>query len=422
MRRSDICLYLGPADRAELQALLSNRNTPRKLAWRAEIVLVTADGQGTVEIMRRTGMSKPTVWRWQARYLDEGVPGLKRDKTRPSRVPPLPREVRLKVIAKTVQETPPNATHWSRATMAEAVGISPSSVGRIWADAGLKPHIVKGFEVSNDPIFEEKVTEIVGLYLDPPDRAVVLCVDEKSQIQALDRTQPGLPLKKGRAATMTHDYKRHGTTTLFAALDVKSGMVIGDCMPRHRAKEFLTFLRRIDRAVLKPRDIHLVLDNYATHKTHEVKAWLYKHPRFKLHFTPTSASWLNMVERFFAEITTRRIRRGSHTSIDDLKAAIYDYLLLHNAKPKPFVWSKTADDIIARERPALDALDEIGSNRLTQNTSGYSTSGSTTPSPSRSTVRRPPKIFSPENDARWTNSMQSEKIINGHVRKSTGSC
>ncbi|WP_257790130.1 IS630 family transposase [Yoonia vestfoldensis] len=203
MRRTDICLYLGPADRAELQALLTNRNTPRKLVWRADIVLATADGRGTVAIMRRTGMSKPTVWRWQERYLDEGVPGLKRDKTRPSRVPPLPREVRLKVIAKTVQETPPNATHWSRTTMAEAVGISPSSVGRIWADAGLKPHIVKGFKISNDPMFEEKVTDIVGLYLNPPDRAVVLCVDEKSQIQALDRTQPGLPLKKGRASTMT---------------------------------------------------------------------------------------------------------------------------------------------------------------------------------------------------------------------------
>lgn len=235
-------------------------------------MLTTAEGVGTVEIMRRTCMSKPTVWRWQERYLDEGVPWLKRDKTRPPRGPPLPRAVRLKVIAKTVQETPPNATHWSRATMAEAVGISPSSVGRIWADAELKPHVVRGFKVSNDPLFEEKVTEIVGLYLDPPERAVVLCVDEKSQIQVLDRTQPGLPLKKGRAATMTHDYKRHGTTTLFAALDVKSGLVIGDCMPRHRAKEFLTFLRRIDRAVKKPRDIHLVLDNYATHKTPEVQA------------------------------------------------------------------------------------------------------------------------------------------------------
>lgn len=247
--------------------------------------------------------------------------------------------------------------------MAEAVGISPSSVGRIWADAGLKPHVLRRFKVSNDPLFEEKVTEIVGLYLDPPERAVVLCVDEKSQIQALDRTQPGLPLKKGRAATMTHDYKRHGTTTLFAALDVKSGLVIGDCMPRHRAKEFLTFLRRIDRAVKKPRDIHLVLDNYATHKTPEVQAWLEKHPRFKLHFTPTSASWMNLVERFFAEITAKRIRRGSYTSVDDLEGAIYDYLLQHNAKPKPFVWSKSAEDILTRERRALDALDQIRGNR-----------------------------------------------------------
>lgn len=363
MRRTNICLYIGPADRAELQALLTNRNTPRKLTWRAGIVLATSDGAGTVEITRRTGMSKPTVWRWQERYLDEGVPGLKRDKTRPSRVPPLPREIRLKVIAKTVQETPPNATHWSRTMMAEAVGISPSSVGRIWADAGLKPHIVKGFKVSNDPLFEEKVTDIVGLYLDPPDRAVVLCVDEKSQIQALDRTQPGLPLKKGRAATMTHDYKRHGTTTLFAALDVKSGKVIGDCMPRHRAKEFLKFLRQIEKAVPARRDVHLVLDNYATHKTPEVRAWLDKHPRFKLHFTPTSASWLNLVERFFAEITSKRIRRGSYSSVDDLEAAIYDYLAHHSEQPKPFRWTKSAEDILASERRALNALDEIRGNR-----------------------------------------------------------
>ena len=363
MRRDDICLYLGLADREQLQALLTDRNTPRKVVWRAEIVLATADGCGTNEIMRRADTSKPTVWRWQERYLVDGVAGLRRDKTRPSRVPSLPREIRLKVIARTVQETPPNATHWSRATMAEAMGISPSSVGRIWSEAGLKPHLTRGFKVSNDPMFEEKVTEIVGLYLDPPERAVVLCVDEKSQIQALDRTQPGLPLKKGRAATMTHDYKRHGTTTLFAALDVKSGMVIGECLPRHRAKEFLRFLRRIDRAVLKPRDVHLVLDNYATHKTPEVRAWLEKHPRFKLHFTPTSASWLNMVERFFAEITTRRIRRGSYSSVDDLEAAIYDYLGQHNTKPKPFTWTKTAEDILTRERRALDKFDEIRGNR-----------------------------------------------------------
>jgi transposase len=376
MRRDDICLYLAPDDRAQLQALLTDRNTPRKLVWRAEIVLSTADGWGTNEIMRRANTSKPTVWRWQARYLDEGIDGLRRDKTRPSRVPPLPRETRLKVIAKTVQDTPPNATHWSRALMAEAVGISPSSVGRIWAEAGLKPHLIRGFKVSNDPMFEEKVTEIVGLYLDPPDRAVVLCVDEKSQIQALDRTQPGLPLKKGRAATMTHDYKRHGTTTLFAALDVKSGMVIGECLPRHPlpgsasssdaregAKEFLRFLRRIDRDVPKPRDVHLVLDNYATHKTPEVKAWLEKHPRFKLHFTPTSASWLNLVERFFAEITSKRIRRGSYTSVADLEDAIYDYLAQHNTKPKPFTWTKTSQDILTRERRALNKLDQIRGNR-----------------------------------------------------------
>ena len=363
MRRDDICLYLNPADRAELQALITDRNTPRKLVWRAGIVLATADGHGTFEIMRRANTSKPTVWRWQERYLAEGVDGLKRDKTRPSRVPPLPRETRLRVIAKTVRESPPNATHWTRSAMAGAVGVSPSSVGRIWAQAGLKPHRTRSFKVSNDPMFEEKVTDIVGLYLDPPDRAVVLCVDEKSQIQALDRTQPGLPLKKGRAATMTHDYKRHGTTTLFAALDVKSGKVIGDCMPRHRAKEFLKFLRQIDKDVPARRDVHLVLDNYATHKTPEVRAWLDKHPRFKLHFTPTSASWLNLVERFFAEITSKRIRRGSYTSVDDLEAAIHDYLARHNETPKPFKWNKTAEDILIRERRALDALDEIRGNR-----------------------------------------------------------
>lgn len=363
MRRDDICLYLGPADRAELQALITNRNTARKLVWRSEIVLATADGHGTFEIMRRARTSKPTVWRWQGRYLDEGVAGLKRDKTRPSRVPPLAMETKLKVIAKTVREVPPNATYWSRSLMAEAMGISPSSVGRIWAEAGLKPHITKGFKVSNDPLFEEKVAEIVGLYLDPPDRAVVLCVDEKSQIQALDRTQPGLPLKKGRAATMTHDYKRHGTTTLFAALDVKSGHVIGECLPRHRAKEFLKFLRSIDKAVPARRDVHLILDNYATHKTPDVQAWLEKHARFKLHFTPTSASWLNLVERFFAEITSRRIRRGSYSSVDDLEAVIYDYLAQHNENPKPFKWTKTAEDILIRERRALDKLDEIRGNR-----------------------------------------------------------
>jgi transposase len=359
MRRDDICIYVGPASRARLDAIIADRNSTSKAVWRARIVLATADGHGTNAIIRLTGKSKPCVWRWQERYIAAGVDGLLRDKTRPSGKKPLSRKVRLKVLAKTANETPANATHWSRALMAAEMGISPSSVGRIWAEAGLKPHLVRRFKISNDPQFEEKVTDVVGLYMNPPDRALVLCVDEKSQIQALDRTQPGLPLKKGRAATMTHDYKRHGTTTLFAALDVKSGLVIGECQSRHRAKEFIRFLRRIDRCVKRHLDIHLVLDNYGTHKTPEVKAWLAKHRRFKLHFTPTSASWLNLVERFFAEITTRRIRRGVFRSVAELKDAIHDYLDRHNADPKPFVWTKSAEVILDKERRALDTLEVI---------------------------------------------------------------
>jgi transposase len=359
MRRDDICLYVSPASRARLAALIADRNTPSKVVWRAEIVLATADGCGTNEIMRRTGKSKPCVWRWQERYIEEGVDGLLRDKTRPPGKKPLPAAIKHKVLTRTANGTPVNATHWSRASMAAEMGISPSSVGRIWAEAGLKPHIVRTFKVSNDPQFEEKVTDIVGLYLNPPDRALVLCVDEKSQVQALDRTQPGLPLKKGRAETMTHDYKRHGTTTLFAALDVKSGLVIGECKPRHRAREFIQFLKQIDRCVQDHLDVHLVLDNYATHKTPAVEAWLARHKRFKLHFTPTSASWLNLVERFFGEITRKRIRRGVFTSVADLQAAIHDYLDHHNANPKPFVWTKTAAVVLAKERRALDALEVV---------------------------------------------------------------
>jgi transposase len=359
MRRDDICFYVSPANRARLQALIDGRNTKAKVVWRARIVLVTADGHGTNEIMRRTGKSKPCVWRWQERYIEEGVDGLLYDKTRPSRIAPLSEEVKVAVLAKTVTETPADATHWSRASMAKATGLSPSSVGRIWAEAGLKPHVISSFKVSNDPDFEAKVTDIVGLYLNPPDRALVLCVDEKSQIQALDRTQPGLPLKPGRAATMTHDYKRHGTTTLFAALDVKSGLVIGECQQQHRARDFIKFLRQIDRIVDKRLDLHLVVDNYGTHKTPAVRAWLKKHPRFHMHFTPTSASWINLVERFFAEITRKRIRRGAFSSVADLEDAIHDYLAEHNRAPKPFVWTKTADDILSRERRAHHKLQEV---------------------------------------------------------------
>jgi transposase len=352
-------ITVGAEDRARLERVVGDRNTPAKVVWRARIVLATADGQSVKAIARATGKSKPCVWRWQKRFAEEGVDGLKRDKTRPPGRKPLSADLKAKVLAKTARETPTDATHWSVRTMAKAMGISRTSVQRIWREAGLKPHLTARFKVSNDPQFEEKVSDIVGLYMSPPDRALVLCVDEKSQIQALDRTQPGLPLKKGRAATMTHDYKRNGVTTLYAAMDVKSGLVIGDCQPRHRAREFIAFLRRIDRGVRKHLDVHVVLDNSSTHKTDEVKAWLARHPRFKLHFTPTSASWLNLVERFFAEITRKRIRRGTFASVAELEDAIHDYLHHHNADPKPFVWTKTAEVILKKERRALDALEAV---------------------------------------------------------------
>ena len=342
-----------------LERLIADRNTPRKVVWRSRTVLLSAAGCGTMEIMRRTGISKPTVWRWQARYLEAGVDGLLRDKSRPPGTPPLSAAIKTLVLTKTMRETPPNATHWSVRSMARAVGISHTSVQNIWRAHGLKPHLVDSFKVSNDPAFAEKVEDVVGLYLDPPDKAVVFLVDEKSQIQALDRSQPGLPMKKGRAGTMTHDYKRHGTTTLFAALNLLDGKVIGHCMKRHRHQEFIRFLNRIDRQTLPYLDIHLIIDNYATHKTPAVKRWLKKHPRFHIHFTPTSASWLNMVERFFAEITRKRIRRGVFKSVAELEQAIYDYLAIHNHNPVPFVWTATATAILEKTARAKQTLETV---------------------------------------------------------------
>ena len=342
-----------------LERLIADRNTPRKVVWRSRIVLLSAAGCGTMEIMRRTGISKPTVWRWQARYLEAGVDGLLRDKSRPPGTPPLSAAIKTLVLTKTMRETPPDATHWSVRSMARAVGISHTSVQNIWRAHGLKPHLVDSFKVSSDPAFAEKVEDVVGLYLDPPDKAVVFSVDEKSQIQALDRSQPGLPMKKGRAGTMTHDYKRHGTTTLFAALNLLDGKVIGHCMKRHRHQEFIRFLNRIDRQTLPYLDIHLIIDNYATHKTPAVKRWLKKHPRFHIHFTPTSASWLNMVERFFAEITRKRTRRGVFKSVAELEQAIYDYLAIHNHNPVPFVWTATATAILEKTARAKQTLETV---------------------------------------------------------------
>ena len=338
---------------------MADRNTPQKLVWRSRIVLLTAAGVGTMSIVRALGKSKPTVWRWQQRFVAQGIAGLERDATRPGRKPPLAPAVIAQVVDKTLHERPPAATQWSTRTMARAVGLSQTSVRRIWNAHGLKPHLTRGFKLSNDKRFVDKLRDVVGLYLSPPDKAMVLSVDEKSQVQALDRTQPGLPIKKGRADTMTHDYKRHGTTSLFAALDVATGAVIGQCMRRHRHQEFLRFLRTIDQQTPKTLDLHLILDNYATHKHDKVKLWLDKHPRFHLHFTPTSASWLNLVERFFGLITQERIRRGVFTSLDALETAIREYLDNHNAAPNPFVWTKSADQILAKVERARNALEAL---------------------------------------------------------------
>jgi transposase len=349
-------INLARGDRAALDRIVSDGNTAQKIAKRARIVLLTADGVGVMAIMRAVEVSKTTVWRWQEYFAEAGVAGLVKGRSKPPGTPPLDPEIKLKVVEKTLKERPAHATHWSTRAMAAAMGISHTSVQRIWAEHGLKPHLVRRFKLSKDPDFVAKVRDIVGLYLNPPDKAVVLAVDEKSQIQALDRTQPGLPLKKGRAGTMTHDYKRHGTTTLFAALDIATGKVIGACLPRHRTKEFLAFLKKVDRETPAHREVHLILDNYGTHKAPEVKTWLARHLRFKLHFTPTSSSWINLVERLFAEITRQRIRRGVFTSVAELEVAILDWIAQRNANPRPFSWTATPSKIITKYRRAKNAL------------------------------------------------------------------
>jgi transposase len=339
--RNGIIVKVTASERRRLVALVADRNSPQKHVWRAQIILATADGAGTNEIMRRTGRSKSVVWRWQERFMQAGVEGLLKDKTRPSRIPPLSPAIIARVIERTAQAPPGEVTHWTAEAMAKEVAISISSVQRIWRAHGLKPHQVRLFKLSKDPAFAVKLRDIVGLYVDPPAHTVVLSIDEKSQIQALDRTQPGLPMKKGRAGTMTHDFKRHGTTTLFAALNVLDGTVIGRCMQRHRHQEYIRFLNAVEAAVPAGKLIAAIADNYATHKHPKVKAWLARHPRWTFNFTPTSASWLNAVEGFFAKLTRRRLKRGVFTSIADLQAAVNRYLAEHNHDPKPFVW--TAD-------------------------------------------------------------------------------
>jgi transposase len=355
--RQGINVDVSAADRVRLEAMVADRNSPQKHVWRARIILLTAEGSGTVEIMRRTGKSKTAVWRWQERFMTAGVDGLLRDKTRPSRVPPLGREVAERVVSLTQGDPPGETTHWTAAAMAEATAISVSSVQRIWRAHGLQPHRMRQFKLSNDPHFAAKLRDVVGLYVDPPAHAIVLSVDEKSQIQALDRTQPGLPLKPGRCGTMTHDYKRHGTTTLFAALDVLEGKIIGRCMQRHRHQEFIRFLNAIEAEVPVGKIVHVILDNYATHKHPKVRAWLQRHPRFVFHYTPTSASWLNAVEGFFAKLTKRRLKRGVFRSIVDLQAAINRFLDETNDNPRPFTWTADPDKIIAALKRGHQVLD-----------------------------------------------------------------
>ena len=338
-------IVLTHEQQSELTALTRSKRTSVRLTQRAQIVLLAAQGLQNKDIAEQLGIGRVQVARWRERYLELGLQGIERDL--PRGAPAVKVDV-AKLVELTTQTTPEAATHWSTRKMGEVLGVSASTVMRHWQAHGLKPHVVRGFKVSRDPQFVEKLEDIVGLYMSPPEHALVLCCDEKSQVQALDRTQPGLPLKKGRAATMTHDYKRNGTTTLFAALNVLDGQVIGQCQQRHTHVEWLKFLRQIDRQTPKGKTLHLIADNYATHKHPTVQAWLDKHQRFRMHFTPTSASWLNMVERFFRDITTERLRRGVFTSVAELVAAIDEYVAHHNIKPKPFIWTKSARDILQK--------------------------------------------------------------------------
>jgi len=354
-------IELTDVEKELLTRMARSGKSARRLVERAEIVLLAAEGLENQQIGFRLGISRQKAGRWRDRYAESGLQGIEKDAPRPGRLPAISKSRKDQVIRKTLKERPLGATHWSRLSMSEAAGISPSSVGRIWRAHGLKPHLVKSFKISNDPQFVEKLEEIVGLYLSPPEHAIVFCCDEKSQVQALDRTQPGLPIKKGRCSTMTHDYKRNGTTSLFAAMNTLDGSIVSKCMKRHRHVEWLNFLKHLKAQVDPEKEIHLICDNYATHKHPKVKAWLTRNPTFHVHFTPTSASWLNMVERFFRDITEKSIRRGIFHSVEELETTINEYIALHNTDPKPFVWTAKASDILEKVKRGRAKLDKLQS-------------------------------------------------------------
>jgi len=348
MWKTASALIMTEDQRKTLEAWVRARKTPQRVVLRSHICLLATEGVSHNAIAKRLNSTRTTVLLWIKRFREQGLPGLSEDAPHGPSARRLDAEKVKAIVEATLHTTPKDSTHWSTRTMAKVQGVSRSTVQRIWNSHGLQPYRVETFKLSKDKRFVEKLTDVVGVYLNPPDKAVVLCVDEKTQVQALDRTQPGLPMKKGRCGTMTHDYKRNGTTCLFAAMNVLEGKVLGSCYPRHRNIEFLKFLRTIDREVARELDIHMILDNYGTHGHPKVKAWLEKHPRFILHFTPTSSSWLNLVERWFGEITRKRIRRGVFRSVPELVAAIEEYIRYHNENPKPFVWTKRAEDIIKK--------------------------------------------------------------------------
>ena len=355
-------LVMSQGQRETLVKVAGSQTAPHREVVRAKALLAAAEGVANARIAADLGVTVVSVRAWRQRFEAEGLATWGKVRAGRGRKPSISDEQIAHIVDLTLHSRPAGHTHWSCRTMAAQVGVSPATVQRIWDARGLKPHRVEAFKLSNDPAFEDKLVDVVGLYLNPPDKAVVLCMDEKSQIQALDRTQPSLPMVRGRAGTMTHDYKRNGTTTLFAALDVATGKVFGQCLPKHRHEEFLVFLRTIDRNVPNGLQVHLILDNYATHKHPDVTAWLAKHQRFHLHFTPTSSSWLNLVERWFRELTDKNIRRGSFPSVPDLIASIEDYLRVNNDHPKPLIWTATAESILDKVRRGRVALDRVVSH------------------------------------------------------------
>lgn len=352
-------IILSPDEQSKLDRWVRGKSFPLRLVQRSLIVRRAADGVQNQAIAQELGISRPTVQLWRQRFLALRLEGLEKDAPRPGRIPKIPVEKVQAVVEATLHTTPLNATHWSTRSMADAQGVSEATIRRIWKQHNLKPHLIKTFKVSRDKHFVEKLYDVVGLYLNPPDKSLVLCVDEKSQIQALDRTQPGLPMKKGRCGTMTHDYKRNGTTTLFAALSMLDGTIIGDCLPRHRHQEFIRFLKKIDDETPAGLNLHLIVDNYGTHKHPKVTAWLKRHSRFHLHFIPTSSSWLNMVERWFREITDKRIRRGTFRNVPALIEAIKKYIENNNQNPQVFVWTAPVAQILSKVAKCKEVLDAL---------------------------------------------------------------